>query len=136
MAIFTDAQLIIFLYSFWLPAQFVHLIAFIIANKDDIYLDWKIFYLGDLGSWGLLCGVTLLLIYIIPATPHWVIYLYYGIHIFILSTILTDVSMSQETISIANLKAIIVETLVESILIPWGAGIVIGSGVALLVHFV
>ncbi|MHA1511529.1 MAG: hypothetical protein ACTSRX_07405, partial [Promethearchaeota archaeon] len=105
-------------------------------NKDDIYLDWKIFYLGDLGSWGLLCGVTLLLIYIIPATPHWVIYLYYGIHIFILSTILTDVSMSQETISIANLKAIIVETLIESILIPWGAGITIGAGVALLVHFV
>ena len=136
MALFESSQLIIFLYSFWLPAQFAHLIAFIIANKDDIYLDWKIFYLGDLGSWGLLCGVTLLLIYIIPATPHWVIYLYYGIHIFILSTILTDVSMSQETISIANLKAIIVETLIESILIPWGAGIVIGSGVALLVHFV
>ena len=136
MALFTDAQLIIFLYSFWLPAQFAHLIAFIIANKDDIYLDWKIFYLGDLGSWGLLCGVTALLLYIIPATPYWVIYLYYVIHIFVLSTILTDVSMSQETISIANFKAIIIETLVESILIPWAAGIVIGSGVALLVHFV
>ena len=136
MALFENPQLIIFLYSFWLPAQFVHLIAFILANKDDIYFDWKTFYLGDLGSWGLLCGVTLLLTLVIESTPLWVLYTYYGIHIFIISTILTDVSMSQETISIANLKAIIVETLIESILIPWGAGIVVGAGVALLVHFV
>jgi len=136
MALFTDPQLIIFLYSFWLPAHIVHLIAFMWANRDDIYLDWKIFYLGDLGGWGLVCGITLLLIYIIPETPHWVLYLFYVIHILLLSTMLTDVSLSQETISIANLKAIIVETLIESILIPWGAGIVIGSGVALLVHFV
>ncbi len=136
MALFTDAQLIIFLYSFWLPAHIVHLIAFIIANKDDIYLDWKTFFLGDLGGWGLVCGVTALLIYIIPATPHWVLYLFYGIHILILSTMLTDVSMSQESISIANFKSIIVETLIESILIPWAAGIIIGAGVALLIHFV
>lgn len=136
MAIFTDGQLIIFLYSFWLPAHFVHLIAFIIANKDDIYLDWKIFFLGDLGGWGLVCGITALIIFIIPATPLWVLYTFYLIHILVLSTILTDVSMSQETISIANFKAIIIETLVESILIPWAAGIAIGAGVALLVHFV
>ena len=58
------------------------------------------------------------------------------LEIMTISTILTDVSMSQETISIANLKAIIVETLIESILIPWAAGIIIGAGVALLVHFV
>ena len=135
MALFTDAQLITFLFSFWLPAHIIHLIAFMWANRDDIYLDWKTFYLGDLGGWGLVCGITALLIYIIPA-PHWVLYLFYVIHILILSTMLTDVSMSQETISIANLKAIIVETLVESILIPWGAGIVFGAIVALLVHFV
>ncbi|MBA7573182.1 hypothetical protein ES708_14977 [subsurface metagenome] len=135
MALFTDPQLIIFLYSFWLPAHFVHLIAFMWANKDDIYLDWKIFFLGDLGGWGLVCGVTALLLYVIPA-PYWVFYTFYGIHILLLSTMLTDVSMSQETISIANLKAIIIETLIESILIPWAAGIAIGAGVALLVHFV
>jgi len=135
MELFTDAQLIVFLYSFWLPAHIIHLITFMIANKDDIYLDWKIFFLGDLGGWGLVCGVTALLLYVIPS-PQWVLYAFYGIHILLLSTILTDVSMSQETISIANLKEIIVETLIESILIPWGAGIAIGAGVALLVHFV
>ena len=68
MALFTDAQLIIFLYSFWLPAHIVHLIAFIIANKDDIYLDWKTFFLGDLGGWGLVCGVTALLVLVIEPT--------------------------------------------------------------------
>ena len=136
MALFTDAQLIIFLYSFWLPAHIVHLIAFMIANKDDIYLDWKTFFLGDLGGWGLVCGVTALLVLVIDPTPYWVLYTYYVIHILLLSTMLTDVSLSQESISIANIKSIIVETLIESILIPWAAGIAIGAGIAALIHFV
>jgi len=135
MALFTDAQLIIFLYSFWLPAHITHLIAFIFANKDDIYLDWKIFFLGDLGGWGLVCAVTALLIYIIPSTPEWVILTFYGVHILLISTLLTDGSMSEESISFTNLKAYVLETLVESILIPWAAGIVIGAGSALLIHF-
>ncbi|QEE15234.1 hypothetical protein DSAG12_01058 [Promethearchaeum syntrophicum] len=135
MALFTDAQLIIFLYSFWLPAHIAHLIFFIIANKDDIYLDWKIFFLGDLGGWGLVCGVTALFVYIIPATPEWVILTFYGIHILLISTLLTDVSMSEESISLTNLKAYVLETLVESILIPWAAGIVIGAISASLIHF-
>ncbi len=136
MVLFTDDQLIIFLFSFWLPAHIAHLIAFIWANKDDIYLDWKIFFLGDLGGWGLVCGVSALLIYVIPATPHWVLYIYYLFHILLISTMLTDVALSQESISVTNIKAYAVETLVESILIPWAAGLVIGTGVALLVYFV
>ena len=135
MALFDNPQLLIFLYSFWLPAHIVHLIAFMFANKDDIYLDWKIFFLGDLGGWGLVCGVTILLAWIIPDAPQWILYTYYVIHILLISTLLTDVSMSEESISFTNLKAYIVETLIESILIPWAAGIVIGGISASLFYF-
>ena len=64
--ILSDPDLLIrLLFIFWLPAHLVHLIAFIIANLDDIFLDWKIFFLGDLAGWGLLAGVTTLWVYLL-----------------------------------------------------------------------
>lgn len=123
--------LIKLLLVFWLPAHFAHLIAFIIANLDDIFLDWKIFFLGDLAGWGVLCGVTLIGSFF--DMPLIWLYLYYIFHILILSTIFTDAALYQETISVSNLKMIFIETLIESILIPWAVGIGVGALFAWLV---
>lgn len=124
--ILSDPELVKLLFVFWLPAQIVHLIAFIIANIDDIFLDWKVFYLGDISGWGVICGVTLIWVNFLSISIWW-LYGYYIFHILILSTLLSDAAMYQETISASNIKAIFVETMVESILIPWGAGIGLGA---------
>ncbi len=127
--ILSDPLLIKLLFIFWLPAQIVHLIAFIIANLDDIFIDWKVFFLGDIAGWGVVCGVTLLWINFLNISIWW-LYGYYFLHLFLISTIFTDAALYQETISVSNLKMIFIETLVESILIPWVAGIGIGAIVA------
>lgn len=122
---FTDATLIRLLFVFWLPAYVAHLVGFMIANHDDIFFDWKRFALGDIAGWGILCGITVLFVTFLDS-PRWILYLVYGIHTLILSTIFTDASLYQETISAANIGKIFMETLVESILIPWAAGVGVG----------
>ncbi|MHA1673663.1 MAG: hypothetical protein ACTSYI_08540 [Promethearchaeota archaeon] len=126
----SDLDLIRLLFTFWVAAQIGHLIAFIFANHDDIFIS-KIFWLGDLASWGLVCGMTVLLINV-WAVPRWLVWVYYGIHILVLSTIFSDLALFQDSVSMTNLKELFRETMVESILIPWGAGIVIGVLSALL----
>ncbi|MHA1776016.1 MAG: hypothetical protein DRO88_07460 [Promethearchaeia archaeon] len=122
--IFTDANLIRLLFTFWLAAHIAHLIAFIFANLDDIFIS-KVFFLGDLAGWGLVCGVTLLLINVWHA-PRWILWVYYAVHILIVSTVFSDLALYQDSISLTNLKALIRETLIESLLIPWGVGIAVG----------
>mgnify|MGYP006312609879 CR=1 FL=1 len=129
--ILSDADLIHLLFVFWLPAHLAHLISFIIANLDDIFLDWKIFMLGDIAGWGMVCGMTALWIYLLNWNIWW-LYGYYIFHILILSTLFTDAALFQETISVSNLKVIFVETILESILIPWAIGIIIGGISALI----
>lgn len=128
--ILSDADLIRLLFTFWALAHVAHLIAFIFANLDDILIS-KIFFLGDLAGWGLVCGMTLLFINIWEV-PRWVIWVYYVFHILVLSTIFTDLALFQDSISLTNIKALFMETLIESILIPWGAGIVVGVISALI----
>ncbi len=123
--VLTDDILIRLLFVFWLPAYLAHLLSFIIANIDDIFFDWKRFALGDIAGWGIICGITVLFVYFLDS-PRWVLYLVYGIHTLILSTIFTDASLYQETISASNIFKIFIETLIESILIPWAAGIGVG----------
>ena len=120
----SDPDLIRLLFTFWAVAQVAHLIAFIFANRDDIFIS-KIFWLGDLASWGLICGMTILFVNV-WGSPRWLIWLYYGIHILIISTIFSDLALFQDSVSLTNLKELFRETLIESILIPWGAGIVLG----------
>lgn len=121
----TDAMFIELLYLFWLPAHVAHLIGSMIANRNDIFIDWRIFFLGDLAGWGLLCGFTALVLYL-TEWPIWVLWVYYGIHILIISTIMTDSALYQETLSVSSVGKIITETLVESMLIPWVAGFAVG----------
>jgi len=125
MVLITADLLIQLLYLFWLPAHLGHLIGSMIANRNDIFIDWRIFYLGDLAGWGLLCGFTALVLYL-TEWPIWVLYIYYGLHILILSTIMTDSALYQETLSVNNIAKIITETLVESMLIPWVSGFAVG----------
>lgn len=122
--IFTDADLIRLLFTFWLAAHIAHLIAFIFANLDDIFIS-KVFFLGDLAGWGLVCGMTLLLINVWHS-PRWVIWVYYALHILVISTIFSDLALYQDSIALTDIKALIRETLVESLLIPWGVGITVG----------
>ncbi len=126
----SDPDLIRLLFTFWAAAQVAHLIAFIFANRDDIFIS-KIFWLGDLASWGLVCGMTILFINV-WATPRWLIWVYYGIHILVLSTIFSDLALFQDSVSLNNLKELFRETILESILIPWVVGIIIGVLSALL----
>ena len=121
----TDTILIELLYLFWLPAHAAHLIGSMIANRNDIFIDWKVFFLGDLAGWGLLCGFTALVLYL-TEWPLWVLWIYYGVHILILSTIFTDSALYQETLSVTNIAKVLTETIVESIFIPWVAGFVVG----------
>ena len=129
---FTDDNLMRLLFVFWLPAYIFHLVAFMIANHDDIFFDWKRFALGDIASWGIICGITVLLVQFLDS-PRWILYLVYGIHTLIISTIFTDASLYQETISAANIWKIFMETIIESILIPWAAGV--GAGVISVLIF-
>ena len=129
--ILSDTHLIQLLFVFWLPAHIVHLIAFILANLDDIFLDWKRFFLGDIAGWGLLCGMTMLWVFGLDISIWW-LYGYYLFHIFVVSTLFTDLALYQETISVSNIKAIFVETLFESIFIPWISGILLGGIIALI----
>ena len=121
---FTNPELIRLLLIFWLPAQIVHMVAFMIANWDDIFIDWKIFYLGDLAGYAIILGSTV----IITSTngPMWLLWTIYIVYILIISTLLTDAAMYQESMTSSKLKEVIKETLIESILIPWGCGIAVG----------
>ena len=121
----TDTLLYELLYLFWLPAHVAHVIGSMIANRNDIFIDWRIFFLGDLAGWGLLCGFSALVLSL-TEWPLWVLWIYYGVHILILSTIFTDSALYQETLSVNNIAKVLTETLVESILIPWTAGIATG----------
>lgn len=128
--ILSDADLIRLLFTFWAAAHVAHLIAFIFANLDDIFIS-KIFFLGDLAGWGMVCGMTILFVNVWEV-PRWVIGIYYGIHILVISTIFSDIALYQDSIALTNIKALFRETLIESILIPWGAGIVVGVVSALI----
>lgn len=128
--ILSDANLIRLLFTFWAAAHVAHLIAFIFANLDDILIS-KIFFLGDLAAWGLVCGMTVLFINV-WAVPRWVIWGYYIVHCLVFSTIFSDLALYQDSISLTNIKALFRETLIESIIIPWGAGIVVGVISALI----
>ena len=123
--VFTDHILILMLFTFWLPAHIAHLVGFIIANVNDIYINWKIFAIGDIAGWGLLCGVTSLFVFLVD-WPLWILWVYYGVHIILISTILTDACLFQESISVQSIKALVRETVIESLLIPWGAGLIAG----------
>jgi hypothetical protein len=129
--ILSDPDLLRLLFIFWLPAHIIHLVAFILANIDDIFLDWKRFFLGDIAGWGLLCGMTMLWVFGLDISIWW-LYGYYIFHILVVSTLFTDLALYQETVSVSNIKMIFVETLFESILIPWISGILIGGIVALI----
>ncbi|MHA1617856.1 MAG: hypothetical protein ACTSVZ_01145, partial [Promethearchaeota archaeon] len=131
--VLSDPDLIRLLFTFWAAAHVAHLIAFIFANRDDIYIS-KIFFLGDLASWGLVCGMTILFVNV-WGSPRWIIWLFYAIHILIISTIFSDMALYQDSVSLTNIKELFKETLIESILIPWGVGIVIGVGSAFLFGF-
>ncbi|WP_457557241.1 hypothetical protein [Candidatus Harpocratesius sp.] len=122
--IFTDADLIRLLFTFWAAAHVAHLIAFIFANLDDIFIS-KIFFLGDLAGWGLVCGLTVLMINVWQV-PRWMIWGFYIFHILVISTIFSDLALYQDSIALTDIKGLIRETLIESIVIPWGVGIVVG----------
>ena len=78
MALLTPDIIIKLIYLFWLPAQIGHLIGFLIANKDDIYLNKFTFYLGDLISWGIMALVSWLMVHY--QVEEWAIWLYYFGH--------------------------------------------------------
>lgn len=127
MALWVDDWILVqALLTFWLPATIAHLIAFITANLDDIIFDWKVFWIGDVASYAVLAGVTYL-----NYVFHWpglIIWIYYLVHVLIITTVASDASMYQETISVSNFKAIFKETLIESIGIPWIIGLAVGTG--------
>ncbi len=130
MAYFIPAELYHeFLLSFWLPACIAHLIAFGIANRNDIIMKWRLFYLGDLLGWLLVVGVTFLFIDLLHF-PEWVLWIFFGAYILIISTLASNLAYFHAS---SNFKTIITETLVESIIVPWIAGITLGSIIAFCV---
>ncbi len=124
MPILTPDIVIRLIFVFWIPAQVGHFLGFIVANHDDIYIEWKTFYLGDLLSWGIVGLVSWGLAN--KGVEEWVYWLYFIGHAIIISTILSDVFLNQDTFVVPSFDRFMLENIKESIAVPWIVGIIFG----------
>ncbi len=124
MAILHPDLVIRLIFVFWIAAQVGHFIGFIIANHDDIYINWKKFYLGDLLSWVIIGLISWWLAS--ENVSEWIYWIYYLVHWLLISTVFSDIALNQDTFSLMSSKDFIIENLKESILIPWIVGIIFG----------
>ena len=83
------------IWVFWLPCTIVHMIVFIIANKDDININLPTFYLGHVISWVIVSLATYFLID--SQSSLWIFYIVY---VLLISTILSDIFLQQESFSL------------------------------------